>query len=138
MMIYLAIEAISPNVQALNIPAEQPYKICTVITSVKSSSGALIKTLCYVSQTQTYASAQATCSNNQMKLAAIEDATVQTAVLSAVGSQYDWAKPGIFWVNATAPIGSCSLVSNNGQLATNIYTVSSEPCNNSRKFFCQY
>jgi hypothetical protein len=82
----LLISATVPNFDApITIP-RYDYKICSAFTSVKSTSGDLIKNLCYVNQGKNFADAQNFCSTNQMKLAIMGDSTVQSAILSAFKS----------------------------------------------------
>jgi hypothetical protein len=134
----LLISATVPNFDApITIP-RYDYKICSAFTSVKSTSGDLIKNLCYVNQGKNFADAQNFCSTNQMKLAIMGDSTVQSAILSAFKSQIQWVFSEFFWVNGTVVAGSCSVVTNEGQPTARDFKIAPKPCGNGHHFFCEY
>jgi hypothetical protein len=136
---YIQFVATSPNLNESNEPTEEPYRICGAIKNIKSADGTRVKTLCAIYEYRTYAASEAFCVANQMKLAKIENTSVQSAVIDFTNKQYSWATAGGYvFVDAAKLYGYCSYLTNYGRGASNYALFNNGNCYSSLFHFCEF
>jgi hypothetical protein len=77
-----------------------------------------------------------------MKLAKIDNPTVQNSLIDFASTQFHWAFPGFIWVDAKSivtPIaGYCTDVSSLGAGIANKYSIQTYPCGNIFYHICEF
>jgi hypothetical protein len=105
---------------------------CNSIKNMRNPSGEYLKTACAVLVSQSYESAQAYCTTNQMELFTIDSVETQAAISALTDSQ---ASSGSVWVNGKSG-GLCSVLKRTD--ITSSFLPSTADCGNSFYSYCGY